>query len=126
MRARDPSSLGYSATAPSESRGKGHPRQRGGVARPEGVSAPGARPAGAREGLPPRGGGAGAPSPLTAPAREFQFETQRREEAGAAAQRLGLKVDWSLRERAREVRCLGKEACGAAEWRVWGRGARAD
>lgn len=67
----------------------------GGVARPAGVSAPGARPAGAQEGLPPRGGGAGAPSPLTAPAREFQFETQRREEAAAAAGCLGLERDQS-------------------------------
>lgn len=47
----------------------------GGVAQPKGVSALGARQSGAREGLPLRGGGAGASSSLTAPAREFQFET---------------------------------------------------
>lgn len=74
------------------------------MVRPAGVSALGARPAGAQEGLPPRGGGAGAPSPLTAPAREFQFETQRREEAGAAAGRLGLERDQSPR-RASPWRC---------------------
>lgn len=69
--------------SPGLARGRG--LGTGGVSQPAGVSAPGARPAGAREGLPPRGGGAGARSPLTASAREFQFETYGREGAGVAA-----------------------------------------
>lgn len=72
------------------------PRGRG---LPAGVSAPGACRAGrggCGAGLPPEGGGVFALSSLTAPVREFQFETRRRvEAAGAEGRRPGLKRDVS-------------------------------
>lgn len=111
--------LGYQAADPRESRGRGRPRGVGvggvawagrGLERLEGVFAPGARPAGAREGLPPRGGGAGVRSSLTAPAREFQFETYQEGGGGRGCRAAGAEAGPVPAARAPEVRCPGKEA----------------
>lgn len=80
-----------------------------------GFSCRGARPAGEREGLPPRGGGAGVPSSRTAPAREFQFETYPL--GGGGGRAAGAGAGPVPAARAPEVRCPGKEA---AEWRARG------
>lgn len=64
-------------------------------------------------GLPPGGGGACGASSLTAPAREFQFETRWRVEAAGAEDCVrGWSGTRPRDEQAREGRCPGKEASG--------------
>lgn len=92
-RAKRTPAAGHWAREPREPLGKAPlPRQQApgawlwpwGVACPRGFPRPGRAGRGTRAGLPPGGGGACAESSLTAPVREFQFETQRRVEAAGA------------------------------------------